>query len=259
MPAYRELPAPLGLERQVACIWESGGTAARVLPDACVDIVWSQGRLIVAGPATLPVLAPATPGQSRCGVRFRVGLAGAALGLPASELRDESVPLAELWGAEGRRLEARLAAADAPLDALVTGVAERIAGAREDVVRDAVLRVRAGEGGVAGIAREAALSERQLLRRFERAVGYGPRTLRRVLRLQRFLALARTGGSLARLAADAGYADQAHLTRDCGALTGLPPAALLAEGAGPAGEPVGQASDGAPWLAPARRTRPERW
>lgn len=235
--AYRELPPPPGLERQVACAWESGGTATRVLPDACVDIVWSQGRLIVAGPATGSVLAPATPGQGRCGVRFRVGLAGAALGLPASALRDESVPLDEVWGRAGRRLRDRVAGADDPLDALVGGVAERIQGAREDVVRSAVLRVQEGEARAAGLARAAFLSERQLLRRFERAVGYGPRTLRRVLRLQRFLRLAGSGAPLARLAADAGYADQAHLTRECVALTGLTPAALLAEGATPAGEP----------------------
>jgi hypothetical protein len=38
------------------------------------------------------------------------------------------------------------------------------------------------------------------------------------------------------MALDAGYADQAHLTRECTRLAGLPPAALLAEGAGPAGE-----------------------
>jgi AraC-like DNA-binding protein len=241
--AYRELPAPPGLERQVACIWESGGAATRVLPDACVDIVWTQGRLIVAGPATVPVLAPATPGQGRCGVRFRVGLAGAALGLPASELLDESAPLAEVWGADGTRLEKRVARADRPLTALVAGVGERIAGAREDVVRGAVLRVHEGDAGVARLAREAALSERQLLRRFERAVGYGPRTLRRVLRLQRFLTLARSGASLARIASEAGYADQAHLTRECGALTGRTPAVLLAEGAGPAGEPAPHASE----------------
>ncbi len=236
--AYRELPAPPGLERQVACVWESGGTATRVLPDACVDVVWSAGRLIVAGPATVPVLASATPGEGRCGVRFRVGLAGAALGLPASELLDVSVPLVDVWGGEGRRLEGRVAAAERPLAALVAGVAERIGAAREDVVRDAVLRLHEGEPGVARLARDAALSERQLLRRFERAVGYGPRTLSRVLRLQRFLALARSGEPLARLAVDAGYADQAHLTRECGALAGLAPAALLAEGAGPAGEPA---------------------
>ena len=79
------------------------------------------------------------------------------------------------------------------------------------------------------VAAALRLSERQvrrLRRRFERSVGYGPRTLQRALRFQRFLACAQQGGQLARLAADAGYADQAHLTRECGKLAGLTPTAL---------------------------------
>jgi transcriptional regulator GlxA family with amidase domain len=75
-----------------------------------------------------------------------------------------------------------------------------------------------------------ALSERQLRRRFHDAVGYGPKTLGRVMRLQRFLRLARAqpDAGLAALAADAGYADQAHLSGDARALTGRTPSALLA-------------------------------
>src|SRR6188472_2258010 len=118
----RELAPPPGLDGLVACIWIGDGSAVHVLPDACVDIVWSQGRLMVAGPATGPDIAPATPGQGRCGVRFRVGAAGAALGLPASELLDEMVPLHEIWGDAARRLEDRMALADRPVDALVAGV-----------------------------------------------------------------------------------------------------------------------------------------
>ena len=90
---------------------------------------------------------------------------------------------------------------------------------------------------MARLAGRLGISERQLRRRFQSAAGYPPRTLARVLRLQRFLSLAeRDGRDLARLAADAGYADQPHLTRDCTRLTGLPAAALLATGTGPAGE-----------------------
>ena len=75
-------------------------------------------------------------------------------------------------------------------------------------------------------------------RRFARAVGYGPATLVRVQRFQRFLGLAERepASPLGRLAAEAGYADQAHLTRECRRLSGLSPAALLAAGATPAGE-----------------------
>ena len=76
------------------------------------------------------------------------------------------------------------------------------------------------------------LSERQLRRRFEAAVGYGPKTFQRIVRFRRWLDRARDGPperrSLVDLAMESGYADQAHLTREVARLAGLPPAALLA-------------------------------
>src|SRR6516165_826156 len=62
-----------------------------------------------------------------------------------------------------------------------------------------------------------------------RAVGYGPRLLHRVLRFQRFLAECRTPTArLAELAFRAGYADQAHLSREARVLAGRTPAELRA-------------------------------
>lgn len=82
------------------------------------------------------------------------------------------------------------------------------------------------------IGDDLGISERQLRRRFHAAVGYGPKILARVLRFQRLLVLAsRRGaarGELARLALDAGYADQAHMTAEVTRLAGDPPARLLA-------------------------------
>ena len=72
-----------------------------------------------------------------------------------------------------------------------------------------------------------AVSERRLRRRFVQAVGYGPATYLRVTRFQRAVALAPRVAGLAALAAAAGYADQAHLSRDCRALTGLTPRAYF--------------------------------
>ena len=71
------------------------------------------------------------------------------------------------------------------------------------------------------------VSERRLRRRFVQAVGYGPATYLRVTRFQRAVALASRVPGLAALAAAAGYADQAHLSRDCRALTGLTPRAYF--------------------------------
>jgi transcriptional regulator GlxA family with amidase domain len=74
---------------------------------------------------------------------------------------------------------------------------------------------------------------RRLRRRFAAAVGYGPKTFQRVLRLQRALRLAggnarpRASLSLAMIAVAAGYADQAHMSRELRALTGRSPGALL--------------------------------
>ena len=231
--AYREL---LRADTHVACVWIRDAAPAareqRVLPDACVDIVWTGGRLVVAGPATGPVIADIPAGAAAMGVRFRVGAAGAALGLPAAELLDATVPLEQVWGAEADRIEDRVAAAGTPgarLAALARAVDERLAGDPDPAVRAAATGVPRSSLGI---------GDRQLRRRFADAVGYGPKTLERVLRFQHFLTRAAREArpDLAWLALEAGYADQAHLTRECTRLAGLPPAALLASGAGPAGE-----------------------
>jgi AraC-like DNA-binding protein len=154
------------------------------------------------------------------GVRFRVGAAGAALGIPAAEVLDATVPLDAIWGGE---MTERVG--DVPrVETLARLVRERAACDPDALVR------------AAATGADPNLGARQLRRRFAEAVGYGPKTLQRILRFQRFLALARTDTDLARLALEAGYADQAHLTRECSRLAGLPPAALLAAGAGPAGD-----------------------
>lgn len=237
---YREIPPPPALASHVACLWWRTEAPPRVLPDGCVDLVWTGADLVVAGPATRPIVPRVPSGGFKLGVRFRVGAADVALGLPAGELLDASATLGKIW-AEGDALAGRIAAAAdgrAKLGVLVDAVTRRLApaSAPDPLVRAAVLGTARPRMRVTELGGRLGISERQLRRRFEHAVGYPPKTLARVLRLQRFLGLAERGGDLARLAAEAGYADQPHLTRDCARLTGLPPAALVASGAGPAGE-----------------------
>jgi len=73
-----------------------------------------------------------------------------------------------------------------------------------------------------------ALNERTLRRRCHDIFGYGPKTLDRILRFQRFLQLARARGTagMAAVAAEAGYADQSHLCRELRRYTGLSPQQL---------------------------------
>jgi AraC-like DNA-binding protein len=156
------------------------------------------------------------------------------LGLPAAALLDQRVPLVELWP-DGPVLARRVGAAADRVAVLEDAVRRRLADAPPvDPVAVAVRRGLShrtpGPGVVAELAQRAGLSERHLHRRCLAAFGYGLKTLDRILRLQRFLALGRAdpAAGLARLAADAGYADQAHLGRDCRALAGATPGELIA-------------------------------
>ena len=242
-PGYTEWPAPAGLRHAVACLWAQvipaagGDQASLVLPDACSDLIWEQGRgAFVAGPDTGPVPTVLPAGGVLLGVRFRSQAGGPALGVPLSELRDQRVDLADLRRPEARQLTGALdpdTAAARLIDLaghLVTDGAPDPAAARAAVLL-ADPRARAED-----VAAQVGMSLRQLRRRCHAVVGYGPKTLQRVLRFRRFVSQLDAGlpagadrHDLAALAAQTGYADQAHLTRECQALAGLTPTALAAQ------------------------------
>jgi AraC-like DNA-binding protein len=238
---YRGLAPPPQLREHLLCVWTvgpaSGGTET-VLPDGSIDIVWPEGQgPIVAGPDTGPVPSTRPPRSTVVGASFRPGAAPAMLGIPADRLRDLRVPLSEAWGRDAERLEASLDGAGSPsarLKLLGHELRRRLKHAErpDPLVVAAVARLRyTHPRSVSAIGEELGISERQLRRRFHAAVGYGPKTLARVLRFQRMLAIARQRSSrdLGQLAVDAGYADQAHMTTECTQLAGLPPRRLIAE------------------------------
>jgi AraC-like DNA-binding protein len=208
----------------------AGTEVHRVLPDGCIDIIWrSDGRLIVAGPDTAATMARRASGVRHVGLRFDPGHGPAHVGADAEQLRDRRPDLADLWGAgPARRLAERVAAAHDPAAALTAALAGRPPHpGLDDPLAPAIVAGVRGRAPVVELARTAGLSERQLLRRCRRMFGYGPKTLARILRLQDALDAARHGRGLAAVAADAGYADQAHLAREVRALTGVTATRLL--------------------------------
>ena len=151
------------------------------------------------------------------------------LGLPLSELRDQRVPLADLRDGAARGLPATLSPAEAAVTILdVTG--RLFADSSPDpAINEAASLLSDPAARAEDVAERVGLSERQFRRRSHAAIGYGPKTLQRILRFQRFvrrLDAAAQPPDLAGLAAVTGYADQPHLTRECTALSGLTPAAL---------------------------------
>ncbi|RSN55414.1 AraC family transcriptional regulator [Amycolatopsis sp. WAC 04182] len=214
---YRETKAPGGLAGVVRCLWEDTGTAPkRIVPDGCVDLVQSGGEVFVAGPDTAPWTWET--GERAQGVRFAPGRAGDVLGLGADELRDQRVPLGDLWGREGELLAERVLSGAASLADVVE---RRGAGRADREVSELIARLDGGAPRVSAALKRFTTGERQLRRRFTLAVGYGPATYLRITRFQRAVGLAGTAPDLASLAISAGYADQAHLSRDCRELSGL--------------------------------------
>ncbi|MFF5900534.1 helix-turn-helix domain-containing protein [Streptomyces argenteolus] len=207
-----------------ATLWTWSGPrdpARLVLPDGCMDLLWLDGRLTVAGPDTR-AFAPGPADGGCAGIRFAPGTAPALLGVPAQELRDRRVALDALWpGAEVRVLTERIGAARDPAAALEGIALLRAArsGPPDPLTAEVAAQLRQGRS-VAATARAVGLGARQLHRRSLAAFGYGPKTLARILRLQRALALVRAGRSYAEAAYAAGCTDQAHLAREMRDLTG---------------------------------------
>ena len=217
----------------------TGGDASssrRILPDGCIDLVWREGRLLIIGPDTGAWTSGVPPGETVVGLRMRPGIGGSVLGLPASELRDARAEAVDVWGRAGSDLAKRVGEESDPEGRralLASALTKRLADVErtDSLVLAASRRLGFPGSRVTELADALGISDRQLRRRFHDAVGYGPKTLDRILRFQRFVARAPAVISgdedLARIAADLGYADQAHLSRDSVRLSGLTPRELV--------------------------------
>lgn len=234
MPGYSERPVHAGLADLAVCTWTDLPAEERswVLPDACIDLVWDGAELRVAGPDTLPYLV--TSQRTFVGLRFRPGAAPGLLGVPASDLLDQNVALRDLWGRMADELAERLAGGDlalAPrlLEDAILARRNASATARDPLIAELLARLSRTRGpapDVLQLSERLAVSERTLRRRCVSAIGYGPKMLDRVLRFRRAVRLVHARTPLVAAAHQAGYADQAHLTRELQHLGGLTPGEL---------------------------------
>jgi len=194
-----------------------------ILPDGCVDLIWLDGELLVAGPDTVAQRTTIRAASRYRAIRLPPGMGPAVLGMPAHEIRDARPLLVELWPTDTVRGWAdRLSAAppgeqDLLLERLVAG---RLTQHPVPAVTSAIATAITGGVAVTDIAESIGWNERRLLRHCRSAFGYGPQTLRRILRFDRAVRAARSGTPLADVAAATGFADQAHLTREARSFAG---------------------------------------
>ncbi|MGZ8512741.1 MAG: AraC family transcriptional regulator [Candidatus Limnocylindria bacterium] len=171
----------------------------RVLPDGCMDIIGDD----IVGSLSSALVANLEAGDEAIGVRLRPGAFTALYGVPASELADLRVPLADV--VRPRAL----------LDL-----------AREARPPDPLVAAALHAPDVRLLARETGYSTRHLRRRLLAQTGHGPKRLSRIRRMQGLLAAGR-GESWARTAAEFGFHDESHMINDIRALADATPGELL--------------------------------
>jgi AraC-like DNA-binding protein len=255
---YREI-APQGAAGEfVKCYWiletdaSEQGRVQRVVPDGTCELIlnfaqpfenwcddeWRlQPRRFLAGQITGPLLLrPGAPARM-LGISFQPHGAGRLLGIPMVEATGRIVEVTDLAPGLARELEpvceaSSVSAQTAQVDAALAGW-ERRYGRRDGLVEAAVARLACGGAtpDIAALAGTLGISLRQLERRFQSAVGLGPKHFARMCRFQRvFHVIEEQRPGWANAAAECGYYDQAHLVRDFNEFAGYAPSALLAGG-----------------------------
>ncbi len=193
---------------------------------------------LVGGLHTRPALIE-HPGR-QAGLQLSLTPAGARalLGVPAGALASLDAPVDDVLGAPGRELVDRVRSAPdwrgrfgAVEQVLLRSARQDSAPAPEVAEAWRLTTAAGGRLRVAEVAARVGWSDRHLEKRFRAETGLSPKEAARVVRFdraRRVLATRAGARDLAGLAADLGFADQAHLTREWRALTGLSPTGWLA-------------------------------
>ena len=174
-------------------VWQRHGELPPALPQPFVDLlVFADGSLSLSGPET-----EARTGrldQPLTGVRLRPGTCAEVLGIAADEVPLAGMPLPGTGLADGLR-------------------ALRAPARRPDEAVRRVVRAINADPGARVSEHVAGMSERQLRRRFQVAVGLSPKAYARVVRLHHAMALARASVTpdWAEIAVRSGFYDQPHL------------------------------------------------
>src|SRR6476660_9735669 len=132
--SYREVRAPRELAGLAECGWVDTATSDgphEVLPDGCMDLVWTGAQLLVAGPDTVAKPGRRTRGVTVAGLRFLPGALPSLLDVPAAPLQDRRVPLLDLLPGQARAALVRLEQGEEPV-AVLAALATHLPGAPPD-------------------------------------------------------------------------------------------------------------------------------
>lgn len=226
------------LSRYISHYWLSLSNDAPVytaLPDGCVDLVIEVARddydAWIYGSTTQPTEIACSRGAHYLGIRFQPGQGRHFMDAAACEITDARAELHDLMQFPAEAVASRIAAGTlfSQLDEVLIAMLSR-SPPMMSLVDHVIQYVEARHGVVSieDVARHFGKSRRQIERTFPQAVGVPLKffcTLSRLRHAARLIAQPRRR-SLTAIASDAGYSDQAHMTRDFRRLAGATPGQL---------------------------------
>jgi AraC-like DNA-binding protein len=236
---YQEFAPPGHLKPFVECFWtHQPGTAILdypVLPDGCVDIVYSPGttrELQLVGAMTSARKFTLVAGQIEFGMRFRPAMSQAFLPVPGLKTTDQSIDLSDIWGADACWLVEQVSEARSPAQCIQLFETRLRNPSDITVVQRLCASIveQAGQVRIDDLAFQAGLSARQLRRLFLEQLGLSPKHFCRVIRFRNSLSrVPQVGrGEWAQIALDCGYYDQAHFINEFREFSGYTPGEFIA-------------------------------
>jgi AraC-like DNA-binding protein len=199
----------------------------------CQDVMRMRGA-VLAGPHARPVVIDTREQHWLLAIEFRLGGAAPFFADPISEARDLVIDLGDLWACDGRVLRERLLSLaptpHAKFLILEDLLLQKFSAASDPAISFAVSLLDAGVS-ISDVRLRLGMLPKTFLRRFRERVGLTPKRFFRVRRLQRIVGSVCTWSARpahldwCRVAADHGFADQAHLIHDFRDLTGMTPTA----------------------------------
>jgi len=254
--SFQRLPPAADLADHILNFWfmRGRGPAAmpdghRILPDGSMEFVFQladpflergpggrwrkQTHLLFVGQMEGGVDIKPSGVIHTVGVHFHPAGVSAFIPGDLSRFVNRIVPLAAALGDDPRPLATRLKSARTPERrvAILEAFLRQRQGRGDPAMARASRQLSAAQGAfdIEALAREFKLSDRQFRRRFESAVGLGPKRFARLVRFQRVFEqrLEHDARAWSEVALACGYYDQAHFNRDFRDFAGVRPRDII--------------------------------
>lgn len=259
--SYQVLTSPPELKPFVECFWDLVGAAPErpaepeiVLPDGKTELIVHfgddffkfernprtakdeyvrQARVLMSGQLTERILLRPSGRTGVVSVRFKAAGAARFFNLPYEEIVDQVIDFSKYEKEAASTLAKRIEESSTPalrfqvLQDFLVGRLQKHESKEDIFVRQACRYIVQSEGSysVQELVKLIGFSERQLERKFKQQVGITPKLLSRIMRFQKFIALARSSRDmdLADASVYCGYHDQSHFIRDFTKFSGVSP------------------------------------